>query len=533
MQKPTCLTILACLTLAACSTVRSAELHDLDPDRDGDGLSDFQEVHKYCTNPDSADSDGDGVADSDWHERREYSYSIRTVIQVLPAYDKATLEDDYQDCRVLFECDEYIELEVIHYPLNTVGTVIGAREQWRAQTTDLQRYVAAGVTTNYDAAMHADVRRPVGAAGIDVEALSDRQLVEQVSAWALKHSTSMGKTCVWAVDFDESGQPSVLPQLAASFAANKGDSTWSDREQFARELFGKGMYEHRTRGTCTTSAVYLATVLRALGMPTRCIVTIPVVDASDPRNMAMVEARLSHHRVRQQILNGLRPLQNSWAAHTYNEVWVDGRWRRLNYAELGQNILDANYCGLMTHVHTFDDLSTARLGAGWGVGRERPSDVFRHNNPYTCLTLSDQFGVHCAIDNPEVGESKLSIQKAIWFHSGERPNDIAADWHGAIDRRNGDLLLVVAGSVDLADLGGFGVLYQAADPNFVLRAPGCPDVALVTTGNWWRSGQILHARIEATELVRMQRGVSYTLSARNESKGSRWHVDNVRVQRDS
>ena len=133
MQKPTCLTILACLTLAACSTVRSAELHDLDPDRDGDGLSDFQEVHKYCTNPDSADSDGDGVADSDWHERREYSYSIRTVIQVLPAYDKATLEDDYQDCRVLFECDEYIELEVIHYPLNTVGTVIGAREQWRAQ----------------------------------------------------------------------------------------------------------------------------------------------------------------------------------------------------------------------------------------------------------------------------------------------------------------------------------------------------------------------------------------------------------------
>ena len=31
---------------------------------------------------------------------------MRSVIQVMPTYDLATLNDDYQDARVLYECDE-------------------------------------------------------------------------------------------------------------------------------------------------------------------------------------------------------------------------------------------------------------------------------------------------------------------------------------------------------------------------------------------------------------------------------------------
>ena len=43
-------------------------------DSDRDGLSDFQEKHKYFTDPNKADTDRDGILDSDWHERREYTY---------------------------------------------------------------------------------------------------------------------------------------------------------------------------------------------------------------------------------------------------------------------------------------------------------------------------------------------------------------------------------------------------------------------------------------------------------------------------
>ena len=51
-------------------------------DTDKDGLSDFHEINKYLTNPAVADSDGDGIPDGDWKERREYQYTIRSVVQV-------------------------------------------------------------------------------------------------------------------------------------------------------------------------------------------------------------------------------------------------------------------------------------------------------------------------------------------------------------------------------------------------------------------------------------------------------------------
>lgn len=54
-----------------------------DPDTDRDGLSDFREIHKHFTDPNRADSDGDGTPDGDWSERREYSYTVRSILRVL------------------------------------------------------------------------------------------------------------------------------------------------------------------------------------------------------------------------------------------------------------------------------------------------------------------------------------------------------------------------------------------------------------------------------------------------------------------
>ncbi|MHC4860671.1 MAG: hypothetical protein ACYTDY_11330, partial [Planctomycetota bacterium] len=93
--------------------------HAKDKDTDRDGLSDFQERHKYRTDPANRDSDGDGKPDGDWDERREFTYSIRTVVRVMPPVNKEALTDDYQDARVRKETEEYVELEVVHYPLNT------------------------------------------------------------------------------------------------------------------------------------------------------------------------------------------------------------------------------------------------------------------------------------------------------------------------------------------------------------------------------------------------------------------------------
>jgi beta-lactamase regulating signal transducer with metallopeptidase domain len=89
---------------------------DASLDSDGDGLSDYDEIHKYLTDPAKKDSDGDGIPDGDWNERREYTYSVRTVLRYMPPFHEEGLNDDFQDGRVLKQTNEYIEIEVIHYP---------------------------------------------------------------------------------------------------------------------------------------------------------------------------------------------------------------------------------------------------------------------------------------------------------------------------------------------------------------------------------------------------------------------------------
>jgi len=78
-----------------------------DPDSDGDGLPDFQEIHKYRTDPGKKDTAGRGIADGDWQERREFTYTVRAVLRLMPAYNLKDMNDDYQDVRVLAETKDY------------------------------------------------------------------------------------------------------------------------------------------------------------------------------------------------------------------------------------------------------------------------------------------------------------------------------------------------------------------------------------------------------------------------------------------
>lgn len=511
--------------IALCCTAIPAHAQTEDPDRDGDGLSDFREIHKYRTDPKKADSDGDGIPDGDWQERREWTYSIRVVIQVRPPYDKATLEDDYQDARVLFECEEYGEIEFVLYPLNTVAEAIEGQRNWRKGARRFKEFVAPGTTTNWDATMRKELHRDLGKSGIDVRELTDADLATKVSRWALEHAPSLNRTCVWAVAFED-GKPSVPDSLRGKFDSNKGDAGWSDQDQFDRELYGAGMYRNKSRGTCTTSANYLTTVLRAVDMPTRMILTIPVVDGSDARNVEMLK-RLTHPVVRRDVTTGVTALQNSFAAHTYNEVLVDGRWHRLNYNRLGQNILDPDYMGLMVRVHTFKDLADAGLGKGWGLRKNDFSHVFKGNNPYTTVTLSDGNGPHSTLEIPSVKDAErrwLTVTEAFWFHSDQRPAGIGAGWHGAQQEGAGHLLVRVKESGR-----DFQTTWKQAGRTLELRADGEAVATVHTTGNWWpgsggRPG-ISYMRISPSDFQKLQPGARYTLVPVHTSEDFRWRVE--------
>jgi RNA polymerase sigma factor (sigma-70 family) len=496
-----------------------------DKDSDGDGLSDYQEIHKYRTDPAKFSTAGDGVPDGDWQRRREFTYTIRTVIKVMPPVNLACLNDDYQDARVLSQGANSVELEVVHYPLNTNAEAIRGNPDWRRDAGRMEKSLRPGVTTNWDDAMRRDLVAALKADGIDPDRLDDKELVLRASRWLFANSKYREMFCTHYVHYPE-GRAAIYPGLERQFEREKGDPSWSVQEQLDHELFGRSMFARRTHGSCTSSAVYLTTALRALGIPTRMVLAIPVVDGNDEAQLAMVRDGLHHHRARRTVLLGASGARG-YAAHTFNEVYVGGRWVRLNYAALGQNILDANYMGLMTHVNTFDDLSDAGLAATWGkrYALGERDDLFRYSNPYKAQEVSDHFGRYARVENPEAREHRaITLGRAYWMDSDDAPAAVRQTGWG----RSPGGHVVVHGEewFDDEPYHQYKVFMQAADKQFLFRAEGRPDVrgqismSFVTQPSaGLREMEIL---IPPAEYARMESGVEYTLTPRNEAAGYQW-----------
>jgi hypothetical protein len=409
--------------LLACSLCGAGEV-----DSDGDGLSDFQETHKYLTDPAKADTDGDGIPDGDWQERQEYAYTVRTVLRFMPPLDGNALNDDYQDARVLGKSDGYVELEVIHYPFSTAQDCIEGNLNWRRDYADMTEYLRPGATTNWDDEMRRDLLAELEAEGIRVDLLTDRQLVEQVSTWLMKRSVYLSNVFTTFYVHFPNGQPKVLPGLEGAFEQefHRDSNTydWGIDRHFEHEVLGKGMFRNKTHGSCTSFAVYQATALKALGIPTRILCVIPAVDASDRLQLQLVREGLTHHRVRETILAGLRQSRSGFTNHTFNEVYVGHRWRRLDYNRLGPPVLDPRKFGLQTRLLTFNDLSEANLAPTWGrwYALHERSETFKHDNPYTAVAIFDRFGPHSHIANPPFSADGLA--------SSPKPNIFILEPHG-------------------------------------------------------------------------------------------------------
>jgi hypothetical protein len=208
-----------------------------DRDTDGDGLSDFHELHKYRTDPARKDTAGGGVPDGDRRQRREFTYSVRAVLRVMPPYNLQAMNDDYQDVRLRKETKDYAELEVVLYPFNTNAEAIESNPSWRTDYAGMKEYLAPGVTTNWDAEMQKDLLAELARAGIRPERLTDKQVVEQVSPWLYQRSTYRSMFCTNYVHFP-GGKPAVYPGLEPAFARDKGSRDWTVKQQFEHELLG-------------------------------------------------------------------------------------------------------------------------------------------------------------------------------------------------------------------------------------------------------------------------------------------------------
>src|SRR5262249_1647175 len=220
----------------------------------------------------------------------------------------------------------------------------------------------------------------------------------------------------------------------------------------------------------------------------------------------------------------------AFASHTFCEVFVGGRWRRLNYNTLGQNILERNYLGLMVHTHTFRDLSEAKLAETWGTRytKGRRDDVFQHSTPYPLRKESDHFGKSAKVRNPPADNEhkRVTIGKAYWPESKDAAKEVR-QMPGGAEQGGGRFFVHCEEWLENAgDYLQYKLFMRRADANFVLRAKGQPDVACQISMNFYtdRPQKLseLEVVIPPAEYARMARGVAYTPHPIHRKKGEEW-----------
>jgi hypothetical protein len=361
-------------------------------DTDGDGLADFMEFHKYGTDPFRARTGAGPLADGDWGQRRQFTYSIAVTLELARPFNLNDMNDDYQDARILSESEHGATVELVLYPYTSNAEAIGENFNWKSDYAGMKEYLDPTPSENWDPRMREDLLKELAEAGIFPDRLSDKLVAIQVAKWALKRGQPVQHFTSFFVDFKD-GAPHVAPELREAFDSQKPDDETSDQTIFDHEILGKQMFYSRKHGSCTSYATYLATVLRAIGLPTRIVVCIPVADPNDQAQLELLRSGLTDPAIKLALDKGLK--EKGFCDHMFNEVYVGNRWVRLNYATLGQNILDAHFFGLMAHVLTARSASEIPLASTWGIRfglRRNARPQLASTNPYRLLKASDLNG---------------------------------------------------------------------------------------------------------------------------------------------
>ena len=319
-------------------------------DSDKDGLSDYDEIFKYKTNPNKADSDGDGIIDSDWNERKEYTYTVNYKTKIFNLYDEDSLAMAFQDGRVIKKTDEYSEIELIVYPENTYYEYLYENPNWKADYSGMKTYLEPTVLCNWDNQMREDLINELKQSGIDPDQLTDVELVKQVTAWIEKNNKRLF-TNGWDIFLQVENGKVVEPKDKKIIEKmRKAFPTESFQQIRDSMILGKEMYYNKTIGECLGSSTYYATIFRALGIPTRMVAMTPM---GYPRQIQLIDkVQQSSYR---ELLNKTLSMPG-WSNHYHTQVYIGNMWVDVEYSNVGNNFANDYFAGYITF-NTFNDYS--------------------------------------------------------------------------------------------------------------------------------------------------------------------------------
>jgi hypothetical protein len=335
-------------------------------DTDADSLSDYWETIKYKTNPLLEDSDNDGRPDNDWNERREYAYSVRVLLLLRPPFDLATMNDDYQDVRLLDGPNQagYTRIEAIIYP--ETHTIFSASAYpLKNLSPELKRYTQPGVATNYSAEMQTDVLKIVANTQTDVMA------AERILKWVTAKTQLYLDYSIREVSYTylKDGKVKVRnydPPLPAD-------------KLLRTHYFADSMFKERVHGTCTSIATLKCAMLKAAGIPCRLIETIhPIYYHGSQKVPYSYENKLQ----RQWECNFEQTAHEDILKcnHAFLEVYLGNRWTRVDDS-IGIYREEADCLNLK--ILSVADWSKVDFSKTWPVD-------WINQRPYYTLSIEDQ-----------------------------------------------------------------------------------------------------------------------------------------------
>ena len=339
-----------------------------DADVDSDGLTNYEETVKYKTNPYHADSDGDGIPDGEWNERREYTYTVGVAMKIRKPFDIETMNDLYQDVRIISGPDKtgYTYIEAIIYPETRVN-FSPSPYPLKELPPELQAYTQPGIATNYDPSMQAEVLNIVTGAKTDVE------VVERVLQWVETETT-------YYLDYS-------IPVVYYTYLADGNvqvrnyNGSLPVEELLRTHYFAESMFRERTHGTCTSIATLKCAMLKAAGIPCRVIQTLFPISYHEDQTVPYVNnLKRDWHSVWHCVWEQRSGQSPGWYNHAFIEVYLGGRWIR---ADRTLNIRHEDPLCLSLKILSVSDWSEVDFSETY------PTDWI-HNRPYYTLSIEDR-----------------------------------------------------------------------------------------------------------------------------------------------
>lgn len=348
------------------------------PDSDKDGLTDYEEYCKYKTDPTLADSDNDSIPDADWNERREYTYSIRAVLELKPPWNLKSMNDLFQDARLMENASsKYQKIEVIIYPYAS-PVLLPTSYPYQLTSEAFRKYIQPTTDLNYSPEMQAEIQRILSGTTHTLDVLA--KLQHEIG----KRKLTIPLYAPFVYTRIDNGELVVDPTFFESIDREVTDK--EIEEALAVNYFGDSMFRKKRYGACISRARLFASMLRAAGIPARVSMSVPLIYYyKGTGEWKKLIKNLSNEKVAGSFPyeKPLLPNEVAIVGHSQVEAYLNNHWIRLGY-QLNEGPLFAGTDRMFIKIVDAADFSEIDFTQTWAPAQ------WVKERPYCTVELSDQ-----------------------------------------------------------------------------------------------------------------------------------------------